>query len=38
MLMCLMQDTTLQNTMYYYSHTIYTENQTNYCTLYQLAT
>ena len=27
------QETTLQNKMYYYSHTIITENQMNYATL-----
>ena len=38
MLMCLMQETTLQNTMYYYSHIILTANRTNYDTLCLLAT
>jgi hypothetical protein len=38
LLRCLMQETTLQNKMHYYSHTIITENQTNYATLCLLAT
>ena len=32
-LCCLMQETTLQNKMHYYSHTIITENQSNYASL-----
>ena len=38
MLLCLMQETTLQNIMIYYSHTIITENQTNYATFCLLVT
>jgi hypothetical protein len=33
-----MQETTLQNKMHYYIHTIIIENQTNYATLCLLAT
>ena len=38
LLCCLMQETTLQNKMPYYSHTIITENQTNDAALCLLAT
>ena len=38
LLCCLMQETTLQNKMHNYSHTIIIENQTNYATLCLLAT
>jgi hypothetical protein len=37
-MLCLMQETTLQNKRHYYSHTIIKENQTNDATLCLLAT
>jgi hypothetical protein len=34
---CLMQKNCLENKMHFYSHTVITENQTNYATLSLLA-